>query len=533
MFAKSIFTCEGKPFYPIGLQAHNSSGYSMEELEDHWKACELVGANSCAIAVSWERFEYTEGKFDTELVKNIIEACREREMKLIVLWFGTWKNGHMKYVPQWVKADRERFPRVITHDGYEIGNLSSFSRNTLEGDKRAFCKLMEVIKAVDPEMKTVIAVQIENELGIVGKAVRDFGPEAEKQFKAAVPADVMEKLHTAPASEYAVQAWKTCGEKENGTWTEIFGRYGDEALQAYSMTSFVEELAAAGKAIMPMPFYVNVWLDQQGMDIAGMNYPAGGPVSKNLFFWKNFAPHLDMVCPDMYQPVKSIYEQTVDIYDRENNPLYIPETGAGTSLATHVFGAIANHGLTGVHIFGSESLLDVNGGLKESAMPMVGNFQALNAVWPLLVKERETGRIHAVMQEEYQDEQRMFFDGVRALARFGAFGRGGDYRHAAKNLPAERGRGLVIQTGEKEFIICGAGFSMAFRDNPDLTCARVDQQDDQREYFMNYITVEEGYVDEDCVWHPTRIRNGDQTDFGVFVFPDNGAVRVVLDGAKL
>lgn len=533
MFAKSVFTCEGKPFFPIGAQAHNSSGYSMEELEDHWKACELLGANSCAIAISWERFEYTEGNFDTELVKDIIEGCRKRELKLILLWFGTWKNGHMKYVPQWVKADRKRFPRVRTHDGYEIGNLSSFSRNTLEGDKRAFCKLMEIIREADPEMETVIAVQIENELGIVGKAIRDFGPEAEQQFKADVPPEVLEKLHSAGSEEYAVQAWKSCGAKENGNWQEIFGRYGDEALQAYSMTCFVEEIAAAGKEILPLPFYVNVWLDQQGMDIAGLNYPAGGPVSKNLFFWMNFAPHLDMVCPDMYQAVKSVYDKTINIYERENNPLYIPETGSNMPLALHVFGAIADHGLTGVHIFGSESVLDENGGLKENALPMRENFQALNAVWPLLVKERDTGRIHAVMQEEFQDEQRMFFDGVRALARFGEFPRGGDYRHAVKKAPVGRGRGLVIQTGEKEFIICGTGFSMAFRDDPPLTCPRVPQQDDQREYFMNYLTVEEGYFDADCVWHPTRIRNGDQTDFGVFVFPDHGAVRVVLDGAAL
>ncbi|MBR6790414.1 MAG: DUF5597 domain-containing protein [Oscillospiraceae bacterium] len=532
MLAKSIFTCNGKPFYPIGAQAHNSSGYSMAELEDHWKACELMEVNSCAIAVSWERFEYTEGRFDVQLVKDIIEACRVRDLKLILLWFGTWKNGHMKYVPQWVKADRKRFPRVVTHDGYEIGNLSSFSGNTLEADKRAFCKLMETIKEADPHCETVIAVQIENELGIVGKAVRDFGPEAEKLFRADVPAEVMEVLRTGDDREYAVQAWKSCGGK-TGSWTDVFGRYGDEALQAYSMTRFVEELAAAGKEILPMPFYVNVWLDQQGMDIAGMNYPAGGPVSKNLFFWRNFAPHLDMICPDMYQPVKSVYEKTIGIYEDENNPLYIPETGTNMPLALHVFGAIAEHGLTGVHFFGSESALDANGSLKESALPMKGNFQVLNAVWPLLIRERDTGHIHAVMQEEFQDEQRMFFDGVRGLARFGSFPRGGDYRHAAVKSPAERGRGLVIQTGEKEFIVCGAGFSMAFRDNPPLTVSRVDQMDDQREYFMNYLTVEEGYFDADCVWHPTRIRNGDETDFGVFVFPDHGAVRVVLDGASL
>ncbi|MDD6032701.1 MAG: DUF5597 domain-containing protein [Oscillospiraceae bacterium] len=531
MLAKSVFTCGGKPFFPIGAQAHNSSGYSLEELEDLWKACSLMGVNSCAIAVSWERFESEEGRFDTDLVQNIIAACRERELKLMLLWFGTWKNGHMKYVPQWVKADRQRFPRVRTHDGYEIGNLSSFSRNTLEADKKAFCKLMEIIRDCDPGMETVLAVQIENELGIVGRAIRDFGEEAQRQFDAEVPQPVLERLHTADPAEYAVQAWKSCGAKESGSWKELFGRYGDEALQAYSMTCFVEELARAGKEIHPLPFYVNVWLDQQGMDIAGLNYPSGGPVSKNLFFWKGFAPHLDMICPDVYQPTRSAYENTVRIYSREDNPLYIPETGCGMATSLHLFGAIARQGLTGIHFFGAENVVGPDGRLAEQALPMKENFQSLSAVWPLLVKERDSGRIQAVEQEEFADEQRLFFDGVRGLARFGAFPRGGDYRHAEESRRSQRGRGLVIQTGEREFVLCGAGFSMAFRDNPPLTCPKVPQQDDQREYFMDYLTVEEGYFDEDCVWHCVRIRNGDETDFGVFVYPDNGAVRVVLDCA--
>ena len=95
----TVFYANGKPFFTIGAQAHNSSGYSMEELEKVWNACRLMEVNTAAIAVAWERFETVEGEYDTELVKNIIRKAREEGLKLIFLWFGTWKNGHMKYVP--------------------------------------------------------------------------------------------------------------------------------------------------------------------------------------------------------------------------------------------------------------------------------------------------------------------------------------------------------------------------------------------------------------------------------------------------
>ena len=532
MLPKSVFTAGGKPFFPIGAQAHNSSGYSMEELENLWRACALMEVNSCAIAVSWERFEPSEGFFDTLLVEEIVKACRERDLKLILLWFGTWKNGHMKYVPQWVKRDTARFRRVATHDGYEIGNLSSFCRATLEADKRAFCRLMETVRDCDPAMETVLAVQVQNELGIVGRAVRDFGPEAQRLYEAPVPAEVVEGLKSASPAEDAVLAWKECGTKEAGSWFDLFGRYGDEALQAYSMARFVDEIAAAGKEIHPIPAYTNVWLDKQGMDIPGTGYPSGGPVSKNLFFWKTFAPHLDMICPDMYQQSRRDYHEHIRRYFRPDNPLYIPETGVGIPSALHLFPAIAEYGLTGVQFFGAESVIGPDGGLKPEALPMKEDFQCLSAVWPLILRERGTGNIQAVEEEEFSSEQRLFFDGVRVLIRFGPFARGGDYRHRGSGEP-KRGRGLVIRTGEREFILCGAGFSAAFRSNPPLSCPRVPQQDFQMEYFMNYLTVEEGYVDETCSWNALRIRNGDDTDFGVYVFPDNGAVRVVLDSIDL
>lgn len=526
----TVFHVNGKPFFTIGAQAHNSSAYSMEELENVWKACKLMEVNTAAIAVSWERFEAVEGEYDTEIVKSIIRKAREEGLKLIFLWFGTWKNGHMKYVPRWVKTDHRRFHRVITHDGYEIPNLSSFCEETLRCDTRAFCKLMETIQEEDENIGTVLAVQVQNELGIVGRAERDYGSIAQAAYEADVPKELIDRLKTGSDKERVVRDWKECGAKENGNWKALFGRRSDEILQAYSMACYVDTIAKAGKEIYNIPMYTNVWLDiQGGYEIAGTDYPSGEAVIKNLAIWRWFAPHLDMICPDIYIPNQKDYSRIIHTYDREDNPLYIPETGTSMPFALGCYRAIAECGLTGIHFFGAESVLDKNGGLIESAKPMHENFRCLNAIWPLLVKYRETGKIHAVIQEEYMTEQKLFLDGWQLKINFSQYPRGDRYLHLDEQM-TDRGRGLIVQTDKNEFYLCGSAYAVGFRSELPLTEWKAPQQNYQAEHFMDYLAVEEGYFDEDCNWHCTRIRNGDSTDFEVFTYPSSGVVRVVLEG---
>ncbi len=525
----TVFYSGGKPFFTIGAQAHNSSGYSLQELENVWKACKLMDVNTVAIAVAWERFEEVEGSYDTELVKSIIRKARVEKLKLTFLWFGAWKNGHMKYVPNWVKRDHKRFARVLTHDGYEIPNLSPFCEETLECDTRAFCKLMETIKEEDEGIGTVLAVQIQNELGIVGRTDRDYGEKANALYEADVPQEVVDKLVSGSDRERCVRDWKECGAATKGNWRTLFGRRGDELLQAYGMARYVDHMAAAGKAIYHRPMYTNVWLDLQGgYEIPGTDYPSGEAVIRNLAFWRWFAPNLDMISPDIYTPNNVVYSAVMNAYDREDNPLYIPETGTEMPFALGCYRAIAEHGLTGIHFFGAESVLDENGGLRESARPMHENFRVLNAVWPLLTKYRGTGKIHAVIQEEFMTEQKLFLNGWQLRVTFDKYPRGDHYLHTSEHMTT-RGRGLIIQTGENEFYICGSAYAVGFRTNPPLTVWKAPQQDYQAEHFMDYLKVEEGYFDDDCNWHVTRIRNGDSTDFEVFVYPD-AVVRVVLEG---
>ena len=57
-------------------------------------------------------------------------------MRLVLLWFGTWKNTSPSYAPEWVKPDTARFPRMLHQGGKTHYVLSPLGRATLEADRK-------------------------------------------------------------------------------------------------------------------------------------------------------------------------------------------------------------------------------------------------------------------------------------------------------------------------------------------------------------------------------------------------------------
>ena len=131
---------DGRPYLILGGQIHNSSGWP-SELPQVWQAMANLHANTVEAPVYWEQIEAQQGHFDFTNVDQIVRGAREHNLHVILLWFGTWKNGNNHYTPAWVKADTRRYPRMIRSDGEPIDVLSANSRNTLEADKAAFVAL--------------------------------------------------------------------------------------------------------------------------------------------------------------------------------------------------------------------------------------------------------------------------------------------------------------------------------------------------------------------------------------------------------
>lgn len=277
---RHAFLVDGRPFLLLALQANNSSNYPAA-LKDVWPAVEKTYANTLEIPVAWEQVEPVEGQFDFSYVDTLISEARARSVRLVLLWFATWKNNGPNYAPAWVKLNNKRFPRVVKQDGDILNSLSPHFRETLEADKKAFVALMKHLKKVD-QKHTVIMVQVENEVGTYG-SVRDFSPAAEKLFRGPVPEKLLKALNKKP-----------------GTWREVFSADGDEFFYAWHIAAFCNEVAQAGRAVYPLPVNVNAALRDPFKPGRPGTYSSGGPTDNVIPVWKAAAPELAMITPDIY-----------------------------------------------------------------------------------------------------------------------------------------------------------------------------------------------------------------------------------------
>lgn len=176
---------DGKKRLFLGLQAHNSStGTYMLEKTIH--AVRLYGGNIIEVPIYWYAIESEEGKYNTQSVKDLILQVRSAGLKLIILWFGSSKNGHPNYVTEYVKLNPEKYRLALRADGAPVPSMSPHCREALEADKHSFIQIMTCIKEVDEAFGTVIAVQVENEIGLANTD-RCYSKAAQRDYEKPVP----------------------------------------------------------------------------------------------------------------------------------------------------------------------------------------------------------------------------------------------------------------------------------------------------------------------------------------------------------
>src|SRR6185369_11707954 len=182
-----------KPFLVLAGELGNSSSSNAEYMRPIWPKLAAMNLNTVLIPVYWELLETTEGKFDFSLIDALIQDARKYNMRLVPLWFASWKNSMSSYAPSWVKTNQKRFPRSQERNGNGMEILSPFSKENVETDARAFAAFMRHLREFDGRDHTVIMVQVENEIGMIPDS-RDRSSTAEKLFKEPVPAELMTYL---------------------------------------------------------------------------------------------------------------------------------------------------------------------------------------------------------------------------------------------------------------------------------------------------------------------------------------------------
>jgi hypothetical protein len=523
---QSFFNVKGKPFFVLGGQVHNSSGYNLACLDTAWQAASLLKVNTLEIPVYWEQVEPVEGIFNFTHLDEIIQAARQRRLHLVLLWFATWKNGNMQYAPRWVKEDITRFARVINPAGSSLWVLSSHCQANLTADRGAFCQLMAYLKAFDSAEGTVIAVQVENEPGILG-CVRDHGAQAESEFTRPAPEELVQAL--AQAGESPVRrVWQHAGAKPGGDWRALFGEKASEYFSAWSIARYIDQVTQAGKAIYDVAMYVNVWLGEGAWGRPGASFPSGGAVSSVIDLWKWAAPHIDLIAPDIYIDSVDTYRAVCAAYADVNNTLFVPESGGSPGNAVNLFEAVSHFGATGYAIFGIESLLAPDGNLKPEAKAAAESFHCLAAALPLIIRYRGTGKMHGVAQHEFMGEQHFDFGAYLGAAYFnGNWQPFTDFRHTGSEK-GQRGRGLIFVTSEHEFYLVGAGYRLMLKKKVSEEAEFAKANDFQDGPMTPYLSVEEGHFQPDGSWVCDRCRNGDEITNGLWAAADVGVVRAVL-----
>lgn len=531
-----LFHCNGKPFFTIGGQARNSSSQSSAMMKKVWAAMEQMGFNTLAAPVYWSFLEPEEGTFDFSQVDILLTEAREHKVKLVLLWFGTWKNGASQYVPEWVKTQPERFvwAESIQHNRTRI--LSPHCMETREADKRAYSALMTHLRDENAE-DVLLGVQVENEPGLLGTP-RDYSKIGEAFFCSAVPEAVVHWLEEVSACEVK-EIWQENGCLRNGTWEELFGFHAEEIASAYSMAEYVNEVAKAGKKIYPVPTYVNVWLGEMYNRVAGIDYPSGGATSRVIDLWKLVAKDIDAICPDMYFSDYRTYFDVIKKYSRQDNILYIPESRPNHIDAMNVLNAMAEYALSGIHIFSVDDAVDNNGVLRESHREYQGLVKILTLMKPMIEKYQGTEHFFVVTQYEGSASQYLDFGDFSGRAvHYMPNGdprwephRGTDAYHREQECFDKMAKGIIVYVGNGEFYMAGEGFSLNLLRKKSIKemSGGVIASLFQNGRHQRYLAIEEGHFDENGEYTVDKIRTGDECDTGVWLDTDIGVVHIRLE----
>ena len=477
---------DGRPYLILGAQVNNSSNYP-GMLPKVWPAIEQLQANTVLVPIAWEQIEARQGKFDFSFVDTLLAQAREHRVRLILLWFGTWKNTSASYAPEWVKLDTAHYPRLINVKGERMVTLSPHAAATLEADRKAFVQLMRHLKESD-EQHTVIMVQVENESGTYG-SVRDYSPAAQKLFAAAVPATLLRSLQKKP-----------------GTWQQVFGHDADEFFHAWSIASYIQQVAAAGKAEYPLPLYVNAALRDPLEPGSAGTYASGGPTDNVLDIWKAAAPALDLIAPDIYMPEYDKYAKVLDRYQRPDNALFVGETGNSPAYPRYFFSTLGHQGI-GFAPFGLDFTGYSNYPLgaaridSETLEPFALNYRLVAPAMRELADLSLGGKVHGVAEDPAVHTQTISLGHWQATVSYGLpqFGPTG----APPGNPQPVGGALIAQVSADEFLVAGYHTRVSF-----------DVADPARGAKMQFARVEEGTY-ENGAWKFLRVWNGDQTDWGL------------------
>ena len=448
---------DGQPYLMLSGELNNSSSSSLEFMEPMWQRLAAAGLNTVVTPLSWELIEPSEGTYDFALVDGLLKQARAQHLHIVFLWLASWKNGMSSYPPLWVKQDTVRFFLASSGPAAQRSTSSRRRATNCATPMRALSQpSCSTSRAADSTDHTVLMMQVENEVGILGDT-RDHSPTANQSFISAVPNELGAylKAHRDNLEPELLSLWAQHGERTTGTWEELFGNgpRADEIFMAWNYARFIDYVAARGKAAYNIPMFVNTWL---GGGTPG-DYPSGGPQPRVIDIWKAAGSELDLYAPDLYQPDFVGWSTR---YHRPDNPLYMPETNGGAAGAANIFYAVGEHAALGFSPFAIDRPFhpDAPPEPPPAANPHItepdleASYKALAQIAPMILDAQQRGEIHGFLLDKAHPAADFLLGGYIAhVSLDDIFG-----------THADAGYGLILSTGPGTFLGAGQGFRVSF-----------------------------------------------------------------------
>jgi len=455
---------DGKPFLALAGETDNTASSDLAYMETAWPKIVKANLNTVLVGLGWDWIEPEEGKYDFTLVDGLLDGARKHNLRLILLWFGSWKNGLSSFAPEWVKADQQRFPRARLTSGKPVEVLSTLGEASLASDTRAYTAFMHHLKEVDTGRRTVLMIQLQNEVGLIGDT-RDHSAPAEAAFAKPVPPELMDYLQKNKLTLWPDlrKLWEAAGSKTAGTWQEVFGKTPstDEIFMAWNYARYMDHMAKAGKAEYPVPVFTNTWLVQPQDQVPG-DYPSGCPEPLVIDIWKAGAPSIDINAPDVH--LRNFNDWSARFH-RPNNPLFVPESYGDLGGAANAFYGIGEHAGIGYSPFGvntPEHWAEMRPGTNTPIstaiedIPLAKAYAVLAQMTPLITDAQAKGTIGAAWLTTQQP---------RKDIALGDYVVNIDIQRSRRNPVPALGYAIVVSVGPNEYFIAGRDVQILFTPN--------------------------------------------------------------------
>lgn len=418
---------DGQPFLILGLQWDCDSCFSCEEMNPLFAEARKMGANTAALPVYWREIEPEQGRHDFTMMAERLEQARANDLRIIVLWFATWKNACSFYAPDYVRNDPATYRPAIDRNGEPIVSLCPTSDVTWQADRTALVALMEYLRENDRE-HTVIVLQVENESGLLGTD-RCYCDECNRCFI-------------------------------EGGYEADHGTEAAEAFSVVSFASYIDRLAGEAKAVKNLPIYTNAWMSPQVGRIPG-TYPSGGPVPHMLDLYRRQLKHLDFVAPDIYTEGHGDFARVASAYARDGNVLYIAEHSSSLSgrAERNVFYALGTQGAIGFdpwaidspypEMYGEPLVDPIGHEWGRQAYWLRDSYVAIGRAMGPIVEAQGTSSLFTFVQEPGESRTSYAAELCDLQVTY----------HDRENAA----RGMIIERGPAEFLLIGVGFSVRFR----------------------------------------------------------------------